>query len=171
MRRISPNVEPASAQNVRVVRSFRSSAADLGGSSPGLRPAGELQEHGLERLARPVELEDRDAALGRDRANLLERGAAHLQPAAPGLGGRGIHALARCQDGTQTLPSGLRTQIGASTPWVSSSSEPCATNLPRLITRTSSTVCAISASTWLETSTVRPLAAWARRKSRSQRIP
>ena len=40
---------------------------------------------------------------------------------------------------------------------MSSSSEPCATNLPRLITRTSSTVCAISASTWLETSTVRPL--------------
>ena len=29
MRRISPKVEPASAQNVRVVRSFRTSAATL----------------------------------------------------------------------------------------------------------------------------------------------
>ena len=38
MRRISPKVEPASAQNVRVVRSFRTSAADLGDHRPASVP-------------------------------------------------------------------------------------------------------------------------------------
>src|SRR6476660_6190237 len=42
---------------------------------------------------------------------------------------------------------------------------------PRLMIRTRSTVCATSASTWLDTSTVRPPAANERRKSRSQRTP
>ena len=67
--------------------------------------------------------------------------------------------------------SGLRTQTGASAPRVSSSSEPFATSFPWLITTTSSTVWAISASTWLDTSTVRPSPACERTKSRSQRIP
>ncbi len=47
---------------------------------------------------------------------------------------------------------------------------PC-DELPRLTTTTSSTVCATSASTWLEIRTVRPSAAKLRRKSRSQRMP
>ena len=42
---------------------------------------------------------------------------------------------------------------------------PCWTIRPRWITTTSSTVCATSARTWLETSTVRPSAAIPRRKS------
>ena len=45
------------------------------------------------------------------------------------------------------------------------------TRRPRLMISTWSTVCATSASTWLETSTVRPPDANARRKSRSQRTP
>ena len=48
---------------------------------------------------------------------------------------------------------------------------PLSTSRPRWMTRTSSTVCSTSESTWLETSTVRPSAAAPRRKSRSQRMP
>src|SRR4051812_33658928 len=51
------------------------------------------------------------------------------------------------------------------------STGPCSTSRPRWITTTSSTVWATSASTWLETSTVRPSRAMLRRKSRSQRMP
>ena len=45
------------------------------------------------------------------------------------------------------------------------------TSRPRFTISTRSTVCATSASTWLETSTVLPPAANVRRKSRSQRTP
>ena len=48
---------------------------------------------------------------------------------------------------TTTWPPAVRRDTG-----------PCSTSRPRWITTTSSTVCATSASTWLETSTVRPSA-------------
>ena len=56
-------------------------------------------------------------------------------------------------------------------PAVSRPTGPWSTSLPRWMTTTSSTVCATSASTWLETSTVRPSRGQPRRKSRSQRMP
>ena len=66
---------------------------------------------------------------------------------------------------------GLRTRTDPPTRAVSSPSVDSTTSRPRLMISTRSTVCATSASTWLETSTVRPPAANERRKSRSQRTP
>ena len=54
---------------------------------------------------------------------------------------------------------------------VSSATGPSAASRPRLMTTTSSTVCAASASRWLDTSTVRPSPASWRSRSRIQRIP
>ena len=64
--------------------------------------------------------------------------------------------------------SGVRTSTAA---WAGSSraAGPACTSRPRAMTTTSSTVCCTSPSTWLETRTVRPSAASARRNSRSQR--
>lgn len=56
-------------------------------------------------------------------------------------------------------------------PSVTSANEPCVTIRPRLITTTSSAVSAVSVIRWLESSTVRPAAAWSRSNCRIQRIP
>src|SRR6266511_2858630 len=66
---------------------------------------------------------------------------------------------------------GLRTRTPAVARACTSASDSCATSRPRLMITTESTVCAISARTWLETNTVPPRVAYARRKSRSQRMP
>ncbi len=65
---------------------------------------------------------------------------------------------------------GVRTSTSRG-PLSSSASVPWRTRWPRERTTTSSTVCWTSLSTWLETSTVRPSAASARRNCRSQAMP
>src|SRR5262249_31411074 len=63
----------------------------------------------------------------------------------------------------------MRTEpVARAVSWASGDS---VTRRPWLMISTWSTVCATSASTWLETSTVRPRVAKSRRKSRSQRTP
>src|ERR687897_1293255 len=67
--------------------------------------------------------------------------------------------------------SGLRTRVPPCAPASTSAIDACWMSLPRWMITTRSTVCATSASTWLETRIVRPSAASERRRSRSQRTP
>ncbi len=66
---------------------------------------------------------------------------------------------------------GERTIVAPLAVAVSSPIEACLMTRPWWITTTSSTVWAISASTWLDTSTVLPAAAVSRITPRSQRMP
>ena len=167
----APRAEPAIAQNVRVVRSLRSSATTRRVTCPASVPlvssrktlSSDWRGRYSSNTAMPF-----SSAVVPTSSSDAPRTASHPPAASPGSA---VDAVPGAERACSRSASALRTHTGASTPDVSSSSEPCATSRPRLITTTSSTVCAISASTWLDTSTVRPAAACARRKSRSQRIP
>ena len=113
-----------------------------------------------------MQLVQRDARGVRELAN--RRGIPGLDHQRPVRARVGAQA-GGLQRGRSSCGRGVRTTTLP--PAVSSETEPCFTIRPWWITTTSSTVCATSASTWLETSTVRPSPAIARRKSRSQRMP
>ena len=117
--------------------------------------------------ARGCEAEHRDPLVAGDLADLLgrraERRAARRRRARPG--GRGARARRSAGPGPARgprSPGRRRRRAPASrVPWARSS--------PSAITTTSSTDCATSARTWLETSTARPPAACSRSSPRSQR--
>ena len=68
--------------------------------------------------------------------------------------------------------SPVRTRVTGSPPPPSTRSiGPLARITPFAITTTSSTLCSTSESRWLDTSTARPRPAWARSRSRTQRMP
>src|SRR5512132_2567307 len=73
--------------------------------------------------------------------------------------------------GRRVAAWGLRTRTSSSVRAVSAARVDWVTNRPRAMITTWSTVWATSASTWLETSTVRPWSASCRRKPRSQWTP
>ncbi len=164
--RMSAIIPASRPRLVRVERILRSSASSWSvmtappRSARGRRPRGSTIPTRVRRAG--CRLDRRSRRRGRlarpppaaRRRRAVLRGAPRFRASACSL----------CAPGARTRTAPVRRAV-------SSASGEIVTSRPLLMMMTSSTVCATSASTWLETKTVFPSAAKLRRKSRSQRTP
>ena len=132
-------------------------------------PAGQLEEDLLERLRLGDELVQDDSVGRSDLADCARR---HHRPRAPSPTTATSMRVARESSSQAAARPG---SAPASPPRAPAQRPPptgaCLISLPRWTITTSSADCATSASTWLETSTVRPSPASERRKSRASGCP